>query len=107
MSTMGEFYLIEIILMILGLVYLIRNHIREFWFLIIWVLLAPIPKTLLLESHALRNSLMMPPLILLSAAGLYYLWDLFVNKKIYWPLILVGVVFLIQFAFFAERLYFL
>ena len=107
MSTMGEFYLIEIILMILGLVYLIRNHIREFWFLIIWVLLAPIPTTLLLESHALRNSLMMPPLILLSAAGLYYLWDLFVNKKIYWPLILVGVVFLIQFAFFAERLYFL
>lgn len=107
MSTMGEFYLVEIILMILGLIYLTKNHLKAFWFLLIWVLIAPIPTTLLLEPHALRNSLMIPPLILLSATGLFYLWNLFVNKKIYWPLILITVLFVIQFTFFATRLYFL
>lgn len=107
MSTMGEFYLVEMILMILGLVYLVKNYLRQLWFVIMWVLIAPIATTLLLEPHALRNSLMIPPLIILSAGGLFYLWDLYINKKIYWPLILIAVLFFIQFAFFTERLYFL
>lgn len=104
MSTMGQFYLVELILIGLGLIYLGRNNIRELKFIIAWVLIAPTAASLLLQTHALRSSLMLPPLVLLSAAGLYSLSQI---KKARWILPLVGLAFIIQFIFFAQRLYFL
>lgn len=104
MSTMGQFYLIELVLIILGLIYMGKNYQRELKFLIFWIVLAPIPASLLLQSHALRGSLMLPPLLILSAAGLGYLFEL---RKIRWFLYSVILVFALQFIFFAQRLYFL
>lgn len=104
MSTMGEFYLIELALIVLGLVYLSRNYFREFKLIIAWILISPIAASLLLQTHALRNSLMLPPLILLSAAGLYSLIE---TKMSRWVLPLVIIAFVVQFVFFAQRLYFL
>lgn len=103
-ATMGEFYPIELLFILIGLFYLARVKKDALKLIIPWLLVAPIPATLLLETHALRSSLMLPPLILLSATGAVYLWNLLGSRK--WGLVLPAV-FLVQFLIFADRFYFL
>lgn len=107
MSTMGGFYLIEFVLILLGLIYLSRNYQKELIFLIIWLLIAPLPASLLIEQHGLRTSFMLIPLILLSAGGLFSVFDFIRNKKTNLPLVIIFLLFAIQFVFFVEKLYFL
>ncbi len=107
MSVMGEFYLIEIATIIFGLIYLSKKNKRVFIFLIIWAIISPIPTSILLETHALRSSFLLAPLALFSACGLFYLAEISKRAIWRWPAILILVVFLIQFIFFTERLYFL
>lgn len=75
MATMGEFYLIELIFVILGIFILVKSDKRTFKFLLGWLLIAPLATTLLLEVHALRSLFMLPPLLIFSAVGFKWVWN--------------------------------
>lgn len=103
MATMGEFYFIDIVLILIGLLYLCTKNPRSAIFLILWVLAAPIGTSVVDLPHALRSSFMMPPLIILSALGL----QVIIEKKNKGIIILFVTLFIIQFTFFIQKLYFL
>lgn len=103
-ATIGEFYPIELFFILAGLFYLVGQKKRPLKLILPWLLIAPLPATLLLETHALRSSLMLPPLILLSAVGVYSLWVSSTGK---WIKLLLPVIVLFQFVIFADRFYFL
>lgn len=105
MSNFGELYFVEIILLIVGLYLGWLNFRKITIFLIAWILIAPIPAALLFEQHALRSSFMLPPLVLISSLGLNYVFALKKGKVI--PLMLITVLFLVQFVFFIDKFYFL
>ena len=73
---MGLLYLVELPLVIFGLWALIKTTAKKTLYIIIgWLLIAPIPAALTFDGgfHATRLSIMLPPLVTLSALGLYKL----------------------------------
>lgn len=69
---MGQMYPYEIILLLLGLFWVLKNRLEKSQKLILfWLLLAPIPASLTYDGgfHATRNFLMLPPLIVLVSLG--------------------------------------
>lgn len=103
MMTMGEIYFVELILIFIGLVTFWNQERRVILFLIFWLLLAPIPTAIVDTPHALRSAFMLPPLILLSAAGLTTVFN-YKNKLL---ISLILLFFIIQFIFLIQKLYFL
>lgn len=103
MGTMGSLYLVEIILITLGFLTSWQREKRTTSFFLFWILLAPIPAAIVDLPHALRSSFMLPPLIIFSALGLATVLN-YRNKII---LSLVFLLFVIQFTFFVQKLYFL
>lgn len=103
MATMGQIYLIEIILILAGLFIFWQKYKKNLIFLILWLILAPIPTAVIDLPHALRSSFMLPPLILFSALGL----TVILNQKNKVIFLLIFTVFVIQFIFFTQKLYFL
>ena len=105
---MGGFYIAEFGLILLALVSLYQKQRRVLGFLLAWALVAPIPTMLVSSAHALRSTLMLPPLVILSAVGAGYLWEISKNNLKYKILgVIVVLVIIIQFLIFAERLYFI
>lgn len=102
MATMGGIYFVDVILILVGVIYFWQRHKKIILFLIIWLILAPIPTASVDTPHALRSSFMLPPLILLSALGLSQIIGR--NRILFYS---VGIIFLIQFTFFLQKLYFL
>lgn len=103
MATMGELYLVEGLLMLLGLLTFWQQQKKTILFLISWIILAPIPTALVDLPHALRSAFMLPPLVILSSLGLFVL----INLKNKLPLLIITLVFFVQFTFFLQKLYFL
>lgn len=103
MSTMGQLYLAELILVFVGIISLWQKNRKVFMFIISWLMIAPIPSAFVDLPHALRSSLMLPALTVLSGYGLS---ELIANKKRMW-LPILGVIFIVQFVFFIQKLYFL
>lgn len=108
MANMGGFYIVEIILILFGLRFLWKNlDKKKAVFITSWILISPIAATFLLDTHALRNAFMLPPMILLSALGLTYLFSLPKTRNIKIIQIVFVGIFAVQFLFFIERLNFL
>lgn len=108
MTGAGSLYIVELISIFFGLGFLLRNNkIKKLMFLTGWLLIAPIATAFISDPHALRNSFMLPPLILLSAVGLHYLWVLRKQFSIKVIIFVVTLGFLIQFIFILENLYFI
>lgn len=105
-SEMGVAYLIELLLIFLGVVALWGRNRKSLLFLVLWLLVSPIAGAFLLDTHSLRNSFMLPPLILLSASGLSYVIDI-KNKRRVLLLSVIAFAWFLQFLFFVERVYFL
>jgi len=105
MTSSGLIYVIEIVTIILGFGYFYnqKEKRRDFIFVLFWLLIAPIGATFMLDNHGLRTNFMLPPLIIFSALGIY---RLMLTKR---PILIIGVItiWLIQFIFVLERLYFL
>ena len=94
----GAVYLVEVATLFVGIFVLRVKSRKLFQFLILWLLVSPVSGVLTGEPHFLRNSIMLPPLILLSAYGLPQI------KSKY----LVGVIvaaILLQMVFVLERIY--
>lgn len=60
LGKMGMFYIIEMPLMIIGLYKAYQNHLKQSIFFVVWLLLAPIPASLVGRSFALRSLAMLP-----------------------------------------------
>ncbi len=103
MATMGVLYAGEIILICLGILTFWQKERRLIYFLLLWIFLAPVPAAIIDLPHALRSSFMLPPLILLSALGLTVVLNYHCKKL----LVLLLTLFIIQFTFFIQKLYFL
>lgn len=105
MAAMGELYLVELILIFLGIFSLWQKNTRLLIFFLSWLLIAPLGSALLATPHALRSAFMLPPLIILSSYGLVSLWSGKGLKAFLRALFVAG--FIIQFIYFTQKLYFL
>lgn len=97
-ASAGELYWFCLPLIILGLIYLYQKNQKIFYFLLIWVVLAPLAAVLVGSPHALRSSFLLPPLLIIAACGSAK------AKKIKFILILMLI---IQLPVFLERFYLL
>lgn len=102
MATMGEIYFVELLLILSGILIYWSKHKKIITFLILWIFVAPVPTAIVDLPHALRSSFMLPPLIILSSLGLGVVLE---QKRKY--MLFLGILFLIQFVFFLQKLYFL
>lgn len=103
MATMGQVYFIDLILILIGLLVFWQKSRKFILFCLIWILLAPLPTAVVDLPHALRSSFMLPPLVLLAALGL----SAIIDRKNKLLLLIIFLFFVIQFAFFIQKLYFL
>ncbi|MFH0937189.1 MAG: glycosyltransferase family 39 protein [Candidatus Daviesbacteria bacterium] len=107
-ATMGELFLGQLVLILFGFSVVFKNNPRLLIFLLGWILLSPIATAFVGGPHALRSAFMIPPLIILSACGLIGFWNF--SKSYIWGkaiILLICFALLVQFIFFAQRLYFL
>ncbi len=69
----GQIYLLEIVFLLLGIIYIFKQKSKLASLLVIVLLLAPIPAAITRESpHALRAIAMVPFLHMISAIGIIY-----------------------------------
>lgn len=106
-AGMGQFYWVSLLLIIIGVVNLLQTNKKLLLFLSGSVLLAPVAASLVGGAHALRSSFMLPPLIILSAWGMWQMFNLKglsqgVKRYLVLILLLTG---LVQFVFLIERVY--
>ena len=97
-AVSGELFWFYLPLLIFGAVRLQRRDKRIFLFIFFWLLIAPLAASLVGKPHALRNSFMLPPLLILCANG-------FPSSKR--SKIILCLLFLIQLPLFLNRFYFL
>lgn len=81
----GEFYKIDALFFLFGLVYLIHKRSNNGLFLLIWALVGPAPSSLVAEApHAARSLFMMGSWHIISALGFYFLINIFKNPLFRW-----------------------
>jgi len=81
--NMGVLLNLELILLILGFVYLVNSKEKFKWFILPWLLLAPLPAVLSRDQvNAVRSINMVVPLILISAFGTIYLFEMLGRFKL-------------------------
>ena len=103
---MGYFYYIDVLLIIMGIIYLyIKN--RNFLLLIaFFILLSPIPEAIRLDSipaYVFHSSFQYPFIFILIAAGILLFWQIFSNKIFRFSLVLV---YLLSFTNFIDIYFF-
>ncbi|MCL4365728.1 glycosyltransferase family 39 protein [Patescibacteria group bacterium] len=106
-TGMGEFFWIDAVLLIVGITYLYKSKRRLLILLSGWILIAPLATSLVGKAHALRSSLLLPPILILVGIGLWKLCSKprrLTNKLI---LVFLGFLFLFQFIYFIDGFYFL
>ncbi|MGA3291899.1 MAG: glycosyltransferase family 39 protein [Candidatus Microgenomates bacterium] len=64
-GEMGMLYLIDFPLLIAGLVLLWKDERKKFTLLLAWILITPLATMFFMNPHALRNDLMIPPLLVI------------------------------------------
>lgn len=71
----GMLYSLDLVFIILGLVWLYAKSKKYFLFILLWLLIAPIPAAFTTGTpHALRSAPMAPVLVLLVGFGIEYLY---------------------------------
>lgn len=95
-SQTGEFYKIDAIFLILGIVYLLYKRSRESLILLTWALVAPLPSAMVAEApHTARAMYMMGSWHLISALGFYFFVSFFKKSLIKWIVIIITLIALI------------
>ena len=100
----GQINIATGILVILGVVFLYRKRILALF--LGWLLIAPIATALIGPPHALRDSLMLPPLMLLAAFGAEKVFHSHNRYKTLIIFIIIGLYILEQ-IYFLDRFYFI
>ena len=106
-GQMGELYLIDIIGLIFGFILLLRNFKnREYQWLILWFLIAPIPSSLTVDGaqHGVRLFIFSAPLLLITGLGWWYFYQSVTRLRFSWlPILLVLIVWLLLLIFYLHR----
>lgn len=93
-QSTGEFYKIDAIFLLLGLLYCLHKRTKESMLLLSWVIIAPIPSSMAAEApHAGRSMFMMGSFHIISALGFYFALSLV--KKIQLKFILVALTLIV------------
>jgi len=105
MASTGVVYVVEGLTIALGVFVLLRQKDKRkvLVLLLAWLLIAPIAAIFTLDNHSLRTDFMLPPLIILSALGVWRLWS-FKKPILFWG---IALLWIIQFIPMLERTYFL
>ena len=94
-QSTGEFYNLDVLFLLLGIVYLLRKRTKEGFLLLGVALIAPLPSSMVAEApHAGRAMFMMGSWNLISAVGFYSLVTFFRNLYIRQIIIILSVVVL-------------
>ncbi|OGG16154.1 hypothetical protein A3D05_04620 [Candidatus Gottesmanbacteria bacterium RIFCSPHIGHO2_02_FULL_40_24] len=80
LGNMGMFYLFEMPFFILGLVTVYARHKNLFYFLSGWLLLAPVPASVVGRSFAVRSLSMLPVPFIFVAAGIDQMTSFIKNR---------------------------
>ncbi|MBI2600853.1 glycosyltransferase family 39 protein [Candidatus Daviesbacteria bacterium] len=100
----GQFYKIDSLFLLLGLIYIFIKRSRSGFILVLWAILAPIPASITSESpHAARALFMMGSVNIISALGINFAISQIKLKKIRYSLLVF--VLLIYFASFGQFIY--
>ncbi len=107
-QEMGELYLFELPLLLLGL-YALISKVKPVNKLIIlaWLLIAPIPASLTYDGgfHGTRLILMLPPLMVLNALGLDYMLDRIKKMPSLIAVSLIAIFAVVGVGFYMHRYY--
>ncbi len=105
----GQFYVVEAVALFLGIVFYFsggsKADVRKKWLILFWILTAPIPSAITRDggTHATRLILMLPPLIILMAWGLFNtLTRLKRGQKVFFVSAYLGL-FLLNFIFYQHN----
>lgn len=95
-SVTGEFYPVEALTILLGIVVLIlgiSKREKSSIFLVIWIIIAPLASTITKEggSHATRLFFVFPALTIASALGAGYILKLSTKKNLFLPAIIISL----------------
>ncbi|EKD94540.1 MAG: hypothetical protein ACD_26C00034G0075 [uncultured bacterium] len=77
----GMLYLVELPLVFVGLYFLVKNSKRNLILIVTWILIVPLATMFMGQTHALRNNLILPAFILISAYSLENIlakWRIFI-----------------------------
>lgn len=97
-SQTGEFYRVDAIFLIMGLLYLIYKRQKEGVVLLGWALVAPLPSSLVSDApHAARSMFMMGSWHIISALGFYFIFSLLRRSILKWGF-LVGIIIILTFS---------
>lgn len=103
-ERMGEMYRVEFITLIFGLGFLLLNLKRHKNILLVlcWIILAPLPAAITRDGgfHATRLALLFPALSLVSAVGIYFIWQILPKKFNLITILLLGLVWIFGVVFF-------
>lgn len=105
-AEMGGFFWVDAVLLIFGIIYLFKSNKSLLVLLTGWIVISPAATSLVGVAHALRSSLLLPPLLILTGIGL---WRIVEKHKIAVYALLItalSVLFAAQFIVFADRFYF-
>ncbi|MDP2861035.1 MAG: hypothetical protein Q8N98_04995, partial [bacterium] len=106
---MGQFYLTEAIFLLGGMVWLLKNGLREKSgkLILMWLLLAPVPSALTRDgaTHASRLFLMLPAITIIESQGAVYLWQSLRRNFRQAVFSLIIVLFFFQAVFYFHRYY--
>lgn len=101
-GDVGELYFWQLPFIVAGVIYLLKRYRQQALFLLSWLLLAPIPASFSLPApHALRSLLMLPPIIIFTAVGVYYTYAYFKNNiaRLVFVIVLAGIMLVSSFVF--------
>lgn len=101
----GMLLLSDIVLLLVGVYSLVRSRLnKEHWFIILWLLLAPLPSILSRDQvHAVRSMNMVIPLIVVLSFGLNQILET-MNKNKFKMFLYAGggIIYLIGFLYFFD-----
>lgn len=101
----GVMYIIELPLLLFGVAYVLRAK-KVINFLILGLLIAPIPSAIAIDkSYGMRSIMMLPFLSIIVGCGIYEMCVKFINKKIVYSVIFISAFTLLYVFLIAEYLY--
>lgn len=92
-GEMGMLYLAELPILLASIFLLWKEDRKKFTVIFGWILITPLSTMLMGQTHALRNGLMLPALILLTSFVLVKIPKKFV--KVFWILVLLQLTYIL------------
>lgn len=92
-QTMGQLLIFDLPFLLFGFYVLLKKRDRQTWLIFSWMVVSAIPAGTARETpHALRILSILPSYQIISALGIYKIWNYVMNKKLYLNSVLLSIV---------------